>query len=665
MTFNGSTLTATGISATTGTITNLVPGGLTSGRVTYYNGVKIVDDADFSFNGTTVTATGVATTSMTVSGASSLGPISATTGDFSGALSATTLNTGQGANELFDMDQHVQTTDSPTFGGLTLTYGVGAATGAFSGALSGATLNTGNGANELYPMDQAVRTTDTPTFSGVSLTYGISAATGTFSSTTTINSLRVQGRPFLDPTAPPYNAVGDGVTDDDAAIEAALAALETNGVMILPSGYTFKTNSGILFQKSSTTILGLGGKILGGVKNIKILDTNNFDDITITGVVVEGTGKDDGHTSSGRGGIHISTNSERCVVDRNRIYYANGSGIVEDGEGYSKITNNLIYETGEHGIYMSSSLGATVENNTIIYAGKNSALTSPSCYAIKIDGAENSTVGGNIIKDPLTLGIQFADDAKHNTVTHNTIQMPSTAQNAIVGSGGSSSFNTISVNTIIQANDSAAIELTSNSSTYLVEANEIFISSGAIGILLGGPSHSVKNNRIFSSVASPYGIYSSGNANFMEHNDIAGTGSGSFTVGISLVGNNCRSVNNTITAGTKYSSSGTGNFIMDSASGPGLDIGNSGRLMSLFLGENTTWDPANLTNGSSTFVNVTVTGAVVGDFAYATLDTLTAGSMYLNAAVTGTNQVSVSLHNHSGGDVNVANGNLKVRTIRW
>lgn len=38
-----------------------------------------------------------------------------------------------------------------------------------TGTLTGATLNTGQGDNELYPMDQAVRTTDSPTFEQLSL----------------------------------------------------------------------------------------------------------------------------------------------------------------------------------------------------------------------------------------------------------------------------------------------------------------------------------------------------------------------------------------------------------------------------------------------------------------------------------------------------------------
>ena len=39
----------------------------------------------------------------------------------------TTVNTGQGANELYDMDQNVQTTDSPTFAGITVSGTAGTA----------------------------------------------------------------------------------------------------------------------------------------------------------------------------------------------------------------------------------------------------------------------------------------------------------------------------------------------------------------------------------------------------------------------------------------------------------------------------------------------------------------------------------------------------------
>ena len=108
-----------------------------------------------------------------------------------------TLDTGQGGNELYDMDQNVKTTNSPTFAGLTLTADLTVAnggTGASSlddivgtsneievtagadtviggdvtiglpDAVTVVTLNTGQGANELYDMDQNVQTDSAVTF---------------------------------------------------------------------------------------------------------------------------------------------------------------------------------------------------------------------------------------------------------------------------------------------------------------------------------------------------------------------------------------------------------------------------------------------------------------------------------------------------------------------
>lgn len=67
------------------------------------------------------------------------------------AATFTTVNTGQGANELYAMNQDVETTDAVTF----------------------ATVNTGQGANELYDMDQNVTTTSDVIFDSVSARVGV------------------------------------------------------------------------------------------------------------------------------------------------------------------------------------------------------------------------------------------------------------------------------------------------------------------------------------------------------------------------------------------------------------------------------------------------------------------------------------------------------------
>jgi len=71
----------------------------------------------------------------------------------SGAITGATLDTGQGANKLYDMNQNVLTTSSPTF----------------------TTVNTGQGANELYDMNQNVLTSSGPTFASLTVTGKLTA----------------------------------------------------------------------------------------------------------------------------------------------------------------------------------------------------------------------------------------------------------------------------------------------------------------------------------------------------------------------------------------------------------------------------------------------------------------------------------------------------------
>jgi hypothetical protein len=148
------------------------------------------------------------------------------------SFTATTIDTGQGANELFDMDQNVLVASSPTFAALTVDTEVYDATGwdadltvptkdairdkieaivaggglgttdidtsaelraivgdesgtgalIFAGGNIGAatatTLDTGQGANELFDMDQHVLTTSSPTFVAVSVDAEAYDATG-------------------------------------------------------------------------------------------------------------------------------------------------------------------------------------------------------------------------------------------------------------------------------------------------------------------------------------------------------------------------------------------------------------------------------------------------------------------------------------------------------
>lgn len=77
------------------------------------------------------------------------------------------------------------------------------------------------------------------------------------------------------------------------------------------------------------------------------------------------------------------------------------------------------------------------------------------------------------------------------------------------------------------------------------------------------------------------------------------------------------------------------------------------------LSGTTTWDPASVADGAVVNTTVTVTGAAVGDPAYASLSTVTVANVILGAVVTAANTVSVTLHNKTGAAYDAASGTLK------
>jgi hypothetical protein len=87
---------------------------------------------------------------------------------------------------------------------------------------------------------------------------------------------------------------------------------------------------------------------------------------------------------------------------------------------------------------------------------------------------------------------------------------------------------------------------------------------------------------------------------------------------------------------------------------------NTGTMAMQFLSASVIWDPADIADGAVTNVDVTVTGAAAGDTAVASHSKLTVAKAYTMAQVTAANTVTVTLVNHTGGNLNVASGTLRV-----
>ena len=68
----------------------------------------------------------------------------------------------------------------------------------------------------------------------------------------------------IDVTDPPYSAVGDGISDDHSAIQAAVEALrQTGGTILLPAPYQFALSSPILLSNLNSISIRGGGQHVG------------------------------------------------------------------------------------------------------------------------------------------------------------------------------------------------------------------------------------------------------------------------------------------------------------------------------------------------------------------------------------------------------------------
>lgn len=89
-----------------------------------------------------------------------------------------------------------------------------------------------------------------------------------------------------------FGAVGDGSTNDAAAIQAAVNALPSGGVLEFPSGRIFVVGTPITFSgKSNFTVMGYGATIRCGATRItSYLDLDGASDATIIGLTFDQRG---------------------------------------------------------------------------------------------------------------------------------------------------------------------------------------------------------------------------------------------------------------------------------------------------------------------------------------------------------------------------------------
>lgn len=279
-----------------------------------------------------------------------------------------------------------------------------------------------------------------------------------------------------------FGAIGDGVTDDTAAINAALAT----GSVFLPPGIYKVTSQ--LTPISNSKIFGVKGlSIILKSANSHVFYLADLSNVEISGITIKG------QRTIYTGTYHaiyvqsVSSGGQKISITDCEISDIAGAGIIVlglVGAQYNnvRIENNTLVNIGYHPIIcqgyinetfirgnyingysldVADAVGITtgryashhvVSDNYII--GTTPYAGSTSCHGISIDTATGTTVTGNTIENTVGYGIEVGI-ATDTTVASNVIRNGQRAAIAVSGNSAGalySSHTSITGNTCYACN---------------------------------------------------------------------------------------------------------------------------------------------------------------------------------------------------------------------
>jgi hypothetical protein len=182
-----------------------------------------------------------------------------------------------------------------------------------------------------------------------------------------------------------FGAVGNGITDDTAAIQAAINSLSTTGGKVYLPANTYKITAPLTNTKSGVSLFGDGSAatiISNSQTGDAIVFGNGTDELTqcqITGIKIQGS------ATSGRG-FYGKIFGSQCTL--NDVYINSGSvGIQLDSCYVSKYYNVWVRNTVSHGIFVNNiSHNATFIGCKVQLAGGNGMVIQGS-YNVLVTGS--------------------------------------------------------------------------------------------------------------------------------------------------------------------------------------------------------------------------------------------------------------------------------------
>ncbi len=368
---------------------------------------------------------------------------------------------------------------------------------------------------------------------------------------------------------------------------------------------------------------------------------------------------------------------------------------------FAKITNNTVDSAYDHGIYAKIH-GSIVSDNTFDNCGMKIEMDNTTSIAragntitgntvtgatdsvlsgdtgLSLANARHTVVSGNMFRDVSDAGIFMSVDVATTPVSFNTI-----TDNVITkvreGNGDNAYGITARLASTVEINVFSNNDIKSNIITNLADATG---NNFAIYVVPLDSANSVYNDISGNTINN---IDDEGirvqylTKSKLNNNIISDVGGGTQNPGIEAVDlNDCEiklnfiseDAGNMVYGYREDGNSGTNiiqdNHIMDAVTGM-ISIQSTSRAEGNWAGVNTfqgtaTWNPAAIANGAEEAQEITVTGAVLGDFVLVSFS-LDVQDLVLDAQVTTTNTVTAVLANNTGGSINLNSGTVTAKVI--
>ncbi|MEF3313598.1 glycosyl hydrolase family 28-related protein [Paenibacillus sp. GYB004] len=510
-----------------------------------------------------------------------------------------------------------------------------------------------------------------------------------------------------------YGAIGDGVADDTAAVQAAIdAAGEAGGgVVFLPPGtYSVSRTSparnynySLLIKESNVTIEGSGmgvsilkmadgqnGTILRTVINNSSIDgplAKALSNIRIANLTIDGNWNNvtwagpTGMESSGiydQNGLTLSTTSN-SKVENVHVKHIGQDGISGGSNRNLTIVNSIVEHTGKNNIAMFQSTGVKIVNNTLRnandspdggvskpYYNTSTAKYSSIAFAyspvVTFTGTTRnfSLAVGNKIETSTGRGISADYQANNLLIESNIIE--STSGRNLIGLQMPNNVSPLPSSYLI-ANNILSSNAPSPGGTRTISAVNLqnllvtgnVIQGGGLGIVLDHVANSTIEGNIIGGIGNASAAFAGINIRASEgitvnSNDLQNS-TVKFTVNPSA---NIRMLHN------QFGAAPTGLTMLtdfSSFNNQGYDP-YAAPLTASFA-----WNAVTVPAGGYAEYDVSVQGALPGQFALAGSNTST-GSLGVSAMVVGPDLVRVVLTNLTGSAISLPAGNWRVQVMR-